>query len=80
MKTRIQKWGNSLALCIPESVALEAGFNINSPVEISYQDGKLIVAPEIAPHYSLEDLLQQITNENLHNEIETGSAVGKEIW
>lgn len=30
--------------------------------------------------YSLENLLADITEQNLHPEFETGYAVGKEVW
>jgi len=31
-------------------------------------------------HYSLEELVETITPENLHTEIDSGVAVGKEVW
>ena len=42
MKTRVQKWGNSLALRIPKSFADEAGLRRETSVEVSLSDGKLI--------------------------------------
>ena len=80
MKTKIQKWGNSLALRIPKSFAQEVGLDSNSSVDVSLEEGKLIVVPEDKPKFSLEQLLQQITEDNLHKEIDTGHPVGKEIW
>ena len=35
MKTRIQKWGNSLALRIPKSFAHEVGLEQDSQVEVA---------------------------------------------
>ena len=80
MKTKIQKWGNSLALRIPKSFAQEVGLDSNSSVDVSLEGGRLIVVPEDKPRFSLEQLLQQITADNLHGEIDTGDPVGKEIW
>ena len=80
MKTKIPKWGNSLALRIPKSFAQEVGLDSNSSVDVSLQEGKLIVVPEDVSKYSLEQLLGQITEDNLHHEIDTGDPVGKEIW
>lgn len=80
MKTRIQKWGNSLALRIPKSFAQEVGFESSSPVDILLEDGKLIVVPEAGSRFLLEELLQQVTKDNLHDEVRTGTPVGKEIW
>ena len=39
MKTRVQKWGNSLALRIPKAFAEEAGLRANAAVELSLVDG-----------------------------------------
>jgi antitoxin MazE len=80
MKTRVQKWGNSLALRIPKSFADEVGLRRETSVEVSLSDGKLIVTPTTRPKPSLKQLLARITEENLHHEIDTGSPVGIETW
>jgi len=80
MRTRVQKWGNSLALRIPKALATEIGLQRNSPVEVSLVDGQLVIVPVVEPVFTLEHLLAQVTEDNLHGEIETGPAVGKEVW
>ncbi len=80
MITRVQKWGNSLALRIPKSFADEVGLRIDSSVEVSLADGKLVIAPITQSQLSLKQLLAQVTDENLHHEVETGSALGNEAW
>jgi antitoxin MazE len=57
MKTRIQKWGNSLVLRIPKSFASEVGLQNESPVDLSMEDGKLIIAPVAKPELTLKQLL-----------------------
>jgi len=80
MKTRIQKWGNSLALRIPKSFALETGLEQDATVDVALVDGKLIVTPLQTPSITLEQLLGGITDENQHAEYDTGGAVGNEVW
>lgn len=80
MRTRVQKWGNSLALRIPKPFATEIGLQRNSTVEISLADGRLLIVPIDEPALTLESLLAQVSADNLHGEIETGPAVGKEAW
>lgn len=80
MEARIKKWGNSLALRIPKSFAAETGLEDNTAVELTIVDGKLVVAPTTEQEYDLLELLAQITEENLHQEIDTGSAMGNEVW
>jgi antitoxin MazE len=80
MKTRIQKWGNSLALRIPKSFAAESQLEQGMLVDMSLHDGKLLVTPLRPPTITLEDLLRGITPQNLHHEVDTGPAVGNEAW
>lgn len=80
MQSRVQKWGNSLALRIPKSFATEIGLTDDSPVELSLIEGKLVIAPLPVRSYSLEELLAYITPENIHGELDTGAAEGNEVW
>ena len=66
MKTRVQKWGNSLALRIPKSFADEVGLQREASVEVSLADGKLIITPVAKPKLTLKQLLAKVTKENLH--------------
>jgi len=80
MLTKIQKWGNSLALRIPKTLADETGLGTNSPVEIRVVDGEIHIVPVQEPRYELDALLEDVTQENLHNEIDTGPPTGNEVW
>lgn len=80
MKVQIQKWGNSLALRIPKSFAVESKIEQGSTVEISLESGKIIVFPIVEQEFSLDELLAKVTPENLHGEIDTSASVGRETW
>jgi antitoxin MazE len=80
MKTRVQKWGNSLALRIPKSFAAEAGLSEDVPVEMSLVEGRLIIRPLPEESPTLGELLRGVTDENRPGEWDTGPAVGREIW
>jgi len=80
MITKVQKWGNSLALRIPKAFALEAQLENDSFVEISFVDGQIIITPISASSWSLEELLAGINKKNIHHEVDTGFAVGNEAW
>ena len=58
MVTKIQKWGNSLALRIPKSFAAEAKVVAGSTVDISVANGRLVVRPTRRPQYVLRELLK----------------------
>jgi antitoxin MazE len=79
MKTTIQKWGNSLAVRIPRPFAEEIHLAENTTVDLTIRSGKLVIVPA-EPAITLESLVEQITDENRHDEIETGNLVGNEVW
>jgi len=80
MRSRIQKWGNSLALRIPKSFATEVGLQRETSVEVSLSNGKLIITPVAKPKPTLKQLLAKVTKENLHHEMDTGPSTGNETW
>jgi len=80
MKTRIQKWGNSLALRIPKPFAEEARIVEDSTVDVTVRNGKLVVVAVEEPDETLDSLVSQITPENRHGETDTGRPVGHEVW
>ena len=80
MQTRIQKWGNSLAIRIPKTFATQSHLKQDSLVEISEENGRIILFPVPQSEITLAKLLDDITPENTHGEISTSSAIGKEIW
>jgi antitoxin MazE len=76
MKSRIRKWGNSLAIRIPKSIAKELRLSEKSYVRMSISEGKILIRP--IPYYELDDLLAQISDENKHGEIDMGKGQGNE--
>lgn len=80
MKTRVRRWGNSLAVRIPKSFAAEAGLRANVVVELSLLGGSLGVKPVPPEPLSLEALLRGVTDDNMPEEWKTGQATGNEVW
>ncbi len=75
MKTRVQKWGNSLALRIPRSFADDLRLEHNTLVEVTLDQGRMIVTP-VVESPTLEHLLAEVSDEQLHDEYDTGAAAG----
>lgn len=80
MQTKIQKWGNSLALRIPRSFAAEAQVEEGATVDLSVENGRLLVRPLRVRKYSLNMLLRKVSRRNLYEEVSTGRAIGREAW
>ncbi len=78
MKTQVRKWGNSLALRIPKPLANQVGIEENSPVNLTLRGEELVIVPVTPPPLKLSDLLAQVTEHNLHGEVDTGPEVGRE--
>ena len=75
MITNITKWGNSLALRIPQSLAAELGVKENSSVSLKIEGDCLCVERE----QSLEEMLSTFTEDQRHELVDFGPPVGKEI-
>ena len=80
MKTRIQKWGNSLAVRIPAAFARSLGLEQDSQVELSMTRNQLVVAPVRTPKPKLAELLDRITPASVHGEVDAGKPQGGESW
>jgi len=80
MKATIQKWGNSLALRIPKTVAEELGLEQRSLVELSMTKGTLVLRPAKRVRPALADLLARIATANIHAEADLGPPQGRESW
>jgi antitoxin MazE len=79
MRARVQKWGNSLALRIPKAAAEACALENGAEVDLSLDDGRLVVSP-VATRYTLDELLARVTPENLHGEAGPQGSVGLEAW
>jgi antitoxin MazE len=79
MLSKTAKWGNSIGIRIPRSLAKKIGIGVNSAIEIDEADNGVIIRPIDKMDYSLKDLVRGITPQNLHDEVDFGYPVGKEL-
>lgn len=79
MRTRVQKWGNSLAVRIPKPFAEGAGLKLATEVEVSLERGTLRVSA-VRPRWELRTLVSKVTTRNRHAETDVGESVGRESW
>ena len=80
MRSAVKKWGNSAAVRIPANVLSEAGLTTDQPVEVREEGGRIIIEPVRTLRFELDDLLKQINRDNLHELIEFGPPMGREVW
>ena len=79
VEARLKKWGNSLGVRIPQSIAKDVGLTEDSVVDLRAEDGRLVIRLK-AKSYKLDELLAQVTDTNVHPETNWGQPLGKEIW
>ena len=79
MTTQLAKWGNSLALRIPKSVAAEANVQDGDAVDVSVQNGAIVVRPA-ARRYTIEELVADMTPAKRLRETVWGPPAGNEEW
>ena len=78
MRTVVKKWGNSASVRIPAAIMQAARLNLDEPVDVREEAGRIVIEPAQRKEYDLTELVKGITPENLHDEADFGKPVGKE--
>ena len=78
MQGQVTKWGNSLALRLPKSIAAEVRLHEGSQVDMRVEGDPLVVRPS-RPKYKLKDLLVH-EMPTRSEEFDWGKAQGEEEW
>ncbi len=79
MNQHVKKWGNSAAVRIPAATLAVAGIKIDDPIEVREEAGRIVIEKVGPAAVTLAWLLESITADNVHPEIDFGAPVGKEI-
>lgn len=80
MKSQLGQWGNSLAVRIPKYMVEALNLRANDALEVSVENGKLVMERvQALPELSLSQLLEEVT-ELPEPEVDWGRPVGDEAW
>jgi antitoxin MazE len=81
MSTTLQKWGNSLGIRVPKSIAEQLDFSAGTKVEFDTTGGVLTIRPEKVRRrkYKLSELLKQMKPRHRHGELFRDGPVGREL-
>ena len=80
MERVIGMWGNSLAMRIPKGFATALGLHIETTVEVSVEEDKLVITKSIPQVPTLDELLSQVNPDDTPGEFDWGPRVGREAW
>jgi antitoxin MazE len=78
MATTVQKWGNSLGIRLPKSVAQQARIAEGTEVEFQTEGGVLTIVPK-RRRASLSDLLAKAKGPNPHRDLDRDGPRGREL-
>ena len=78
--TQVSKWGNSLAVRIPLTLAREARLAEGDRLTLALAtDGSIVLRPA-RRKYDLRQLVSRIITKNRHSETDWGPPTGRESW
>ena len=79
MNQKICRWGNSLGIRIPKQIVEQSQLAEGDEIEIVTEGNKIVITSR-KPQYTLEQLLEGMSEEHLHSEVDWGQPEGREIW
>lgn len=80
MEGVVKKWGNSAAVRIPASVLDAAHLELDQAVDVREERGRIVIEPKRRKEFTLAELVDGITADNVHATIDTGAPAGREAW
>lgn len=78
MQVQLARWGNSLGVRIPKDIANRVGLAEGARVDIEAEGDRIVISVS-RPRYTLEELLHDITPEEMRAAFDWGSDVGREV-
>ena len=80
MRMVVKKWGNSASVRIPAAIMEAARLQLDQPVDVREEAGRIVIEPIREEIYDLAMLVAGISDDNRHEPVEMGPLVGREIW
>jgi antitoxin MazE len=79
VKSVVKKWGNSAAVRIPAAVMEAIPLELDEPVDVREEAGRIVIEPVRQKAYDINALIKGITRENLHEAVDFGAPLSKEV-
>jgi antitoxin MazE len=80
MLVRVKKWGNSASIRIPSSLMTSVALKLDQVVDLSAENGNLVIKPVAKASYNLDDMLAQMSPDTFQDDVDFGPPVGDEVW
>jgi antitoxin MazE len=79
MRVTVKKMGDSASIPIPAEIMKAANLSVDTEVDVSEQNGRVIVELVGGGDLSLDEMIARITPDNRHDEVDFGASVGREL-
>lgn len=81
MEVKLQKWGNSVAIRIPNYLLKSLDLDLNDVVEIKEEDKSIVIIKKKKKQISLKERIDLYKESNdLTKDFSWDEPVGREIW
>jgi len=80
MEIRLQKWGNSVGIRIPNSLIKSLNLKVDDILNIREEDNKIVISKSKNMKINLQELFTNYDGENVTKEFSWDDSRGKEIW
>jgi len=80
MKTQLSRWGNSLAVRIPKHVVSAAKWKAGDDIEMEVEDSGAVKLQRPTKKLTLKELVDGISPDNIHGEVDWNEPRGNEAW
>ena len=80
MEGVVKKWGHSAAVRIPASVLAAAHLELDQTVDVREERGRIVIEPKRQKAFTLAELVDGITADNVHATTDIGAPAGREAW
>lgn len=80
MEAKLQKWGNSVGIRIPNNIIKSLNLKENDTLILEQTEDKILISIPKKKKIDLEELFKNYKGENLAKEFEWDEPVGRELW
>lgn len=80
MRVQIKKWGNSASVRIPATLMASAALRFDQTVEVTEEDGRIIIQPIVSPPLELDRMIDAMDPDTFPEDADFGPPRGREAW
>ena len=80
METKLQKWGNSCGIRIPNIILKTLDIKVNERLDIKEENGNIVISKIKNNKWTIAERVEEYNGDKLENDFEWDEPKGREIW